>query len=92
MCGIAGIWRTDGGRIDPALLVRMTDLLAHRGPDDAGYVLLDSSRRLPPIEGRPRRPLPADGGEGRDPRRHLKTDQDTLLPGSLQSVPGDPRR
>jgi asparagine synthase (glutamine-hydrolysing) len=32
MCGIAGIWGAD----DPALVGRMTDSLAHRGPDGAG--------------------------------------------------------
>ncbi len=32
MCGIAGM----AGRRDEALVLRMTELLAHRGPDDAG--------------------------------------------------------
>ncbi|MFL5679757.1 MAG: asparagine synthase B [Chloroflexota bacterium] len=32
MCGIAGIWGAD----DPALVGRMTDALAHRGPDGVG--------------------------------------------------------
>src|SRR3984893_12787300 len=37
MCGIAGIYHFDpGASADEALLRRMTDLLAHRGPDDAG--------------------------------------------------------
>ena len=37
MCGIAGIYHFDpDARADEALLRRMTDLLAHRGPDDAG--------------------------------------------------------
>ncbi|HEV2302252.1 MAG TPA: asparagine synthase (glutamine-hydrolyzing) [Stellaceae bacterium] len=36
MCGIAGFY----GRFDRALLTRMTDALAHRGPDDAGHELL----------------------------------------------------
>jgi len=35
MCGIAGI--LDPGHIDQAELRRMTDSLAHRGPDDIGY-------------------------------------------------------
>jgi asparagine synthase (glutamine-hydrolysing) len=35
MCGIAGILRTQGP-IAPEVLGRMTDALAHRGPDDAG--------------------------------------------------------
>lgn len=32
MCGIAGFW----GDFEPELLDRMTDVLAHRGPDDRG--------------------------------------------------------
>ena len=37
MCGIAGIYHFDpDARADEVLLRRMTDLLAHRGPDDAG--------------------------------------------------------
>ena len=37
MCGLAGLFRADGGGIDPALLRRMTDALAHRGPDGDGF-------------------------------------------------------
>jgi len=37
MCGIAGIARRDGGPIDTVLLRRMTDVLAHRGPDGEGF-------------------------------------------------------
>ena len=36
MCGIAGWLQRDGARIDPAVLARMTALLAHRGPDGSG--------------------------------------------------------
>ena len=36
MCGIAGELRLDGGRPDPAVLQRMTDRLARRGPDAEG--------------------------------------------------------
>ena len=32
MCGIAGIW----GEANEALIGRMTDVIAHRGPDDSG--------------------------------------------------------
>lgn len=35
MCGIAGIYRRDGACDIPSL-VRMRDILAHRGPDDRG--------------------------------------------------------
>jgi len=34
--GIAGIFNLDGRPVDPALLTRMTDVIAHRGPDGAG--------------------------------------------------------
>ncbi|SMC26299.1 asparagine synthase (glutamine-hydrolysing) [Desulfacinum hydrothermale DSM 13146] len=37
MCGIAGILHRDGTPVDPDLLVRMTRILTHRGPDDEGY-------------------------------------------------------
>jgi len=37
MCGIAGIVNLDGGPVDAALLVRMTDMIAHRGPDGEGH-------------------------------------------------------
>lgn len=38
MCGIAGIFDTRGRKpIDRDLLVRMTDALVHRGPDDRGF-------------------------------------------------------
>src|SRR5919109_3439816 len=37
MCGIAGIVASDRLQPDdPARVVRMRDVLAHRGPDDAG--------------------------------------------------------
>lgn len=38
MCGIAGVFEFDPkARVDPQLLRRMTDLIAHRGPDDSGH-------------------------------------------------------
>jgi asparagine synthase (glutamine-hydrolysing) len=36
MCGIAGIAELRGGQVDPRALQRLTDLLAHRGPDGEG--------------------------------------------------------
>jgi asparagine synthase (glutamine-hydrolysing) len=41
MCGIAGVFVTGSGRaqLDEPLLGRMTDSLAHRGPDDRGIHL-----------------------------------------------------
>ena len=37
MSGIAGIYHLDGRPVDPALLTRMTDIIAHRGPDASGH-------------------------------------------------------
>ena len=39
MCGIAGIVRHDGGSVRREQIERLTDLIAHRGPDDAGVHL-----------------------------------------------------
>lgn len=36
MCGICGIIRLDGGEVNPHDLDRLTDALAHRGPDGRG--------------------------------------------------------
>jgi asparagine synthase (glutamine-hydrolysing) len=36
MCGIVGIRRFDGARVDPELLQAMADRLEHRGPDGSG--------------------------------------------------------
>jgi asparagine synthase (glutamine-hydrolysing) len=44
MCGIAGIATINGGGIDPLAVKRMCDVLAHRGPDDAGYVYFGAPR------------------------------------------------
>ena len=46
MCGIAGICDTENEAVDPGLLRAMTETLAHRGPDDEGYVLFGRGRRL----------------------------------------------
>ena len=40
MCGIAGIYSLSNEAIDPFAITRMCDAQAHRGPDDAGCVLL----------------------------------------------------
>lgn len=37
MCGIAGIINFDGSPVDPVLLYKMTDAIAHRGPDGEGH-------------------------------------------------------
>jgi asparagine synthase (glutamine-hydrolysing) len=36
MCGLTGLLRTDGGRADIQLVMRMGDALRHRGPDGEG--------------------------------------------------------
>lgn len=36
MCGVAGYIQLDGAPVSPALLQRMTDAIAHRGPDGEG--------------------------------------------------------
>jgi asparagine synthase (glutamine-hydrolysing) len=37
MCGLAGVFCYQGGTPAPPVLERMTRILEHRGPDDAGY-------------------------------------------------------
>jgi asparagine synthase (glutamine-hydrolysing) len=39
MCGITGIVSVGGGPVEPAVLQRMNDLQAHRGPDGEGFLL-----------------------------------------------------
>jgi len=53
MCGITGaIWTNPERAIDHDLLGRMTDVLAHRGPDDRGSYLSDLQFR-PPYDAQP---------------------------------------
>ena len=40
MCGISGVYNLNGKPADQNLLVKMTDLVRHRGPDDEGYCLI----------------------------------------------------
>ena len=43
MCGITGLWHLDGNRtIHPQLIQTLTDSLRHRGPDDEGYLLVNT--------------------------------------------------
>ncbi len=37
MCGIGGVYKVDGGAVDRAVLQRMGDAIAHRGPDGEGF-------------------------------------------------------
>jgi asparagine synthase (glutamine-hydrolysing) len=41
MCGIAGVLRFDGRPVERVELSRMCRALAHRGPDDEGFLLLN---------------------------------------------------
>jgi len=44
MCGITGLWNLDGKPIDPSQIQSATTLLRHRGPDDEGYLLVDTAK------------------------------------------------
>src|SRR4051812_49577940 len=39
MCGLAGILHLDGAPASHAIIARMTDAVAHRGPDAEGYLV-----------------------------------------------------
>ena len=42
MCGIVGIWNLDRDAVDLAKLQLATSAIHHRGPDDEGYLLVDT--------------------------------------------------
>ncbi len=42
MCGIVALWNRDGRPVDRDALQRAVQSQAHRGPDDEGYVLIDT--------------------------------------------------
>lgn len=48
MCGIAGIWKRKGN-VFASEIIRMAELIAHRGPDDMGHVLIDTRGDLPMV-------------------------------------------
>jgi asparagine synthase (glutamine-hydrolysing) len=50
VCGICGLWNLNGSPVDPNLLVRMRDIMSHRGPDGAGCVLFDTHGSVKPIQ------------------------------------------
>jgi asparagine synthase (glutamine-hydrolysing) len=68
MCGIAGIYNINGEPVDGRLIGRMTDSIAHRGPDDQGIYLHENiglgHRRLSIIDLSPagHQPLCNDDG------------------------------
>ncbi|MDT7605056.1 MAG: hypothetical protein QOF61_3053 [Acidobacteriota bacterium] len=74
MCGICGVWEygTASGRVEPSLVERMRDTMAHRGPDDAGARVLDDGRlglgfrRLAIVDLSPAGNQPMRGCDGTD--------------------------
>lgn len=46
MCGIAGIYNTGGEPIDKVRLEKMTNIIRHRGPDDEGYLLVNTKENI----------------------------------------------
>src|ERR1043165_4843468 len=42
MCGIFGIWKYDSEPVERSMLWRATETLRHRGPDDEGYLLVNT--------------------------------------------------
>jgi len=53
MCGIFGLWHFDNKPIDPAATQRATNLLRHRGPDDEGYLFINTANNcILPYRGR----------------------------------------
>ncbi len=68
MCGVAGILNLNGAPASPVLLCRMTDAIAHRGPDGEGHYI-DAAlglghRRLAIIDLSPgaRQPMSSEDG------------------------------
>jgi asparagine synthase (glutamine-hydrolysing) len=52
MCGIFGIWERDGGAVDLGRVQQAVASMRHRGPDDEGYLLIDTeSGRMVPCAG-----------------------------------------
>lgn len=42
MCGITGIYKTPGYQVSPEVIKKMTDVIAHRGPDGEGTFILQN--------------------------------------------------
>jgi asparagine synthase (glutamine-hydrolysing) len=61
MCGIAGIYAADGRPVEPGVLKRMGDAIAHRGPDGEGF-FTDSGRPSVGILNRRLAVIDVDGG------------------------------
>lgn len=69
MCGIAGILHLDGAPASPVILRRMTDAIAHRGPDGEGHYVKETlglgHRRLAIIDLSPAGHQPMATPDGR---------------------------
>lgn len=64
MCGIAGFYNFDGKPADPRVLLRMTDIQRHRGPDDQGLRLFSLKQGHSVEYDRDTFPPPSPGFEG----------------------------
>jgi asparagine synthase (glutamine-hydrolysing) len=69
MCGITGVVHLDGAPVSPVILRKMTDAIAHRGPDGEGH-FIDSAvglghRRLAIIDLSPAAHQPMATADGR---------------------------
>lgn len=42
MCGLAGIYHLEGAPVDSQILLRMSRMIRHRGPDDEGFLLINT--------------------------------------------------
>ncbi len=83
MCGIAGIFRPDGGPVQVARVRRMAGAMRHRGPSDEGYVAIDTrGRRAPAV------PL---AGPRTAPNARVRL-SGALCPGSRENDGPGPRR
>jgi asparagine synthase (glutamine-hydrolysing) len=71
MCGIAGIHAWGARRFEPAIVQAMTECLAHRGPDDAGYTAF-SGPGARPATWRPGEPAPPAAARTALGNRRLK--------------------
>lgn len=69
MCGIAGYITNIGSPVLNSSVIRMTDQIIHRGPDDEGYLFLDPDKNI----------CLAGGDSTPDPVWHTRTDYQPLL-------------
>jgi len=69
MCGIAGVFNLNGEAVSPVVLRKMTDAIAHRGPDGEGFFIDGfiglGHRRLAIIDLSPAGHQPMQGTDGR---------------------------